>query len=87
MLECSHCGELISEFRPKFFMVLEKLDPLPPNVKDIICPKCQGINYAINLNYCSQSCEFYKPLINPMDPSQILNLGCRGQCMNDYQGF
>lgn len=87
MLECSQCGEIISEFRPKFFMILEKLDPMPANVKKIICPKCQGINYAINLEYCSQSCAHYNPLVNPMNPREILNIGCRGQCMAEFQGL
>ncbi|GAB6170664.1 hypothetical protein JCM15765_01420 [Paradesulfitobacterium aromaticivorans] len=85
MLECSHCGQLVAEFRPKFFMVLEKVNPLPPNVKTITCPKCGGLNYAINMDYCSQ-CGFYRPLYNPMEPEQILNLGCRGQCLSQpYQ--
>lgn len=87
MLECSQCKELISEFRPKFLMVLEKQDPLPPNVKVITCPKCEGINYAIDLEYCSRNCAYYKPLTNPINPMQILNIGCRGQCMSEFRGL
>ena len=81
MLECSQCGILIAEFRPKFFMVLEKVEPLPDNVKKITCPNCGGLNYAINLSFCAQ-CDNFRPLYNPMQPEQILNLGCRGQCLN-----
>lgn len=83
MLECSHCGTLISEFRPKFFMVLEKVEPMPANVKEISCPNCDGINYAINLTFCT-NCSFFKPLFNPIEPDQILNIGCRGQCLSQH---
>ncbi|KLU63418.1 hypothetical protein CEB3_c02320 [Peptococcaceae bacterium CEB3] len=83
MLNCSNCGQLIAEFRPKFFMVLEKVNPLPKNVKEITCPKCGGLNYALNLAECAL-CDFFKPLYNPLSPGQVLSLGCRGQCLSLY---
>ncbi len=81
MLECSHCGQLIKEFRPKFFMVSEKFTPLPPNMKEVSCPECGGLNYALNLGYCKQ-CNFFRPIVSPTDPKEILNVGCRGQCLS-----
>lgn len=54
MLECSHCGTLVSEFRPKFFMVLEKVDPMPPNVKESSFNKRRNYDITRSEEYVSR---------------------------------
>jgi len=41
----SHYVTLVSEIRPKLLMVLEKIDPLSPNVKEITCTNSRGIHF------------------------------------------
>ncbi|MHB8172201.1 MAG: hypothetical protein ACYDG6_11770 [Thermincolia bacterium] len=81
MLQCSECGEMMDELRPKFFMVLEKERLTAPNIMKVNCPKCGALNYALNTDFCRR-CPNVKGLILDSENSdKVISVGCRGQCL------
>ena len=83
MLECSNCGKYLDELRPKFFMILEKEWPMPPNVKEFNCPECNCINYSLDTEFCLMKCSFSKNYVKNED-GQITNIGCHGECLRAH---
>ncbi|SKA01044.1 hypothetical protein [Selenihalanaerobacter shriftii] len=83
MFQCKSCGKLIEELRPKFIdVIVEGEDELPPNIKEYLCPECNGVNYILNLEYCSK-CEHSHSFLKDPKTKRVIATGCRGKCLKE----